>query len=341
MENPMQECPFIFSSRPDCIIFNTYRWSNLEAFIFDKKQRDIVDGLMIANKIDCIIYNSPEKSISIKNEKCINCMYCLFGCPGHLIEVRNNFSLSAKCSQYNEKYDDKLSDEIYNSFFDGKIIDFPSLSLSHMNIVYKNFEEFTKVNETTNIAVWTANTIKHLSSSETSRIGLEINMIISERDRGGRLDVCMINSNNLIVLETKVSFNKMVTEARYTSQMSAYEEEITNILKKNNIAIHSYKSLIVGGPERDLLPFTHSECTSKVGNQSEMFYNNLLKFKFPFISAQSLLLLGLLKLFKGPEYSIENIFSIINKKGFLGLLSCGFVGVKNGQYHIFKLKDSI
>ena len=50
-------------------------------------------------------------NVDIKNENCINCMYCVFGCPGNNIEIDNKFKLSALCSDFKSDYENRLKQE--------------------------------------------------------------------------------------------------------------------------------------------------------------------------------------------------------------------------------------
>jgi hypothetical protein len=82
--------------------------------------------------------------------------------------------------------------------------------------------------------------------------------------------------------------------------------------------------LLIGGNETDLLPPTHPNCTAKEGNQSLIFYENIKKHNLFFISANALLCLGVMKLFRKDNYTIENILDKIFANN-LGLLSCGII----------------
>lgn len=329
-------CPFEFNKNlPPCIVVRTYQWAYLKDFIEDKRKGKIPNDLMIAHNIDCIEFKTNY--ISIKNEKCIKCMFCVFGCEGNYIEIQNNYNLFAVCSNFKIDYKKKLSENEINSWFSGNLIKLPTLELSHIKLKYKSFQEFTEVDETKNIAVWSANTMRFLSNSKDCRIGTEIKMVIQTRDRGGRLDICLLSDKHLIIAETKVSFRKMMSENRYLSQMLAYQDEIENILTEIESELIHHKFLLIDGSENDLLPENNANCTSREGNQAKMFYDNLKNHNLFFISANALLLLGLLKLFKGNNYSIENVLDKIAVNN-LGLLSCGVV---NRNFEIMKLNSFI
>jgi NAD-dependent dihydropyrimidine dehydrogenase PreA subunit len=320
--NNVGPCPFEFSKLPPCIVVRTFQWAYLKDFLLDNRKKNTVTDLVVSHNIDCIEFK--QNYISIKNTNCISCMFCVFGCPSNYIEIQQNFELVAMCSNFKVDYKNKISDNQLDSYFKGKFLALPIVTFSHLKVKYKDFKSFTEVDETKNISVWGANTIKFLSKYDNNRIGLEIKMNIQNRDRGGRLDICLLSENYLIVAEAKISFKKMMQESRYLSQMLAYEEEITNTLESLNISTKYYKFLLIGGNETDLLPPSHPNCTSNEGNQATLFYDNLKKHSLFFISANALLNLGILKLFKGNNFAIENILDNISKNG-LGLLSAGFV----------------
>lgn len=329
-----KRCLYSFKTKlPSCILLRVYRYSYLKDFI--SNTRTSFQDLSIATKIECIEFKGGP--IDIRNENCINCMFCVFGCPGNNIEVKKDFSLKAMCSNFSTNYDDKLLLDKLDLFFTGEFIKLPEIRLRQLSVKYKSFEDFTSKEETTNIAVWGANTLKYLSNSIESRIAIEVGLKITTRDRGGRLDICLINNNILLVAEAKVSFEKMMNEGRYVSQLIAYEEELE--LATTSSDIQYCKFLLIGGPESDLLPTSHPMCTSKVGGRGQLFYNALEEHNFFFISANALLSLSLLKLNKGDNYSIENIYKKLFSKGNLGLLSSGIVCRKGDNIVIVPISN--
>jgi NAD-dependent dihydropyrimidine dehydrogenase PreA subunit len=211
-----KKCLYNYESKlPPCVILRVYKFSYLSDFISDNKSK--LNDLAIALKIECIEFKGDH--IDIRNENCINCMFCVFGCPGNNIEIRNDFSLKAMCSNFTIDYDNKLGSSILDKLFFGEFIELPKIRLQQFKVKYKSFEDFTSTDETTNISVWGANTLKYLSKSTNPRIGLEVGMRISSRDRGGRLDICLLNENLLFVAEAKISFDKMMNEGRFESQL--------------------------------------------------------------------------------------------------------------------------
>ena len=137
------KCLYDYDSKlPPCVILRVFKFSNLSDFISNNKSK--INDLAIALKINCIEFKG--KHIDIKNENCINCMFCVFGCPGSKIEIRNDFTLKAMCSNFTLYYDNKLEDSILDKLFFGefkrlatKINDFPKLHQWKYMVVFDKF----------------------------------------------------------------------------------------------------------------------------------------------------------------------------------------------------------
>ena len=329
-------CPFPYDSKlPKCINIKINSYPYLLDFLSNKPKG--ATNLIVATTLQCI--ENKSNNVVINNNNCIKCLFCIFACPEHLIEIKENLDVIAKCSNYENDYENILSQDYYNNYFKEKLINLPALDISHFNVKFKSLKNFTEIDETKNLSIWAANLIRYLSISKNVRIGTEIKMMIKSRDRGGRLDICLLSENHLLVFESKVSFSKMMSEDRYLSQMIAYESEIQSTLTKLKREINYKKILLIDGDESDLLPPNHPYCTSKIGNQSSIFYNNILEHKLFFISSESLLLLSILKLFKGDDYSIENILDKYDKPNIVGLTSAGFITVDiNLNHNIIRIE---
>jgi len=315
------KCPFKYKTLyPPCISLHHYRWGYLKDFLENNPRGE--QESLICHKIKCLKF--LHNHIEIKKENCIKCFFCLFGCPGNLIEIDKNFNLIPKCDEF-EARNQSILEEI-NKYFRGELIDFKNLDYFLSSGSHQSFKEFTEVDETQNLSVWAINTLKFLSAEVDARIGLEINMLIETRDRGGRLDLCMLSRDNLFVGESKVSFKKMMQENRYLSQIIAYKEEIARTLSDLNKELSSFIFLLINGEESDLLPPPHPQCTSNIGEQAKMFYSSVDKYNLFFISSYALQALALKKIFVDKEkYSIDNVFNKLVSANCIGLLSSGVV----------------
>lgn len=305
-----------------CAYLQMYKYSYLANFIEDEKHSKGKSSHSIPLLVSCLKKSEdPVSRFSVKDECCINCMFCVFGCLGNRILLSNRFHPKKFCYDITSEELSEL-EQTAGRLFRGTFIQLPKVPISQLSVKYKSFEAFTAVDETKNIAVWTANAMKFLSSSLEPRLSLEVGLRIYQRDRGGRLDVSLLNTRDkfLFVAETKVDFNHMMAEGRYESQMIAYETELEQV----DDGIRRAKFLVIGGRECDLLPSFVKGSTS--GPRADLFYSVLRKHDLFFFSANALLALGLQKLYISiNEYSLEALYPIINNNRFIGLLSSGVV----------------
>lgn len=305
-----------------CAFLQMYKYSYLANFIEDEKHCKGKSSHSIPLLVSCLKKSEDAVSrFSVKDECCINCMFCVFGCVGNRILLSNRFHPQKFCYDITSEELSEL-EQTASKLFKGSFIQLPKVPISQLSVKYKSFEAFTAVDETKNIAVWTANAMKFLSSSLEPRLSLEVGLRINQRDRGGRLDVSLLNTRDkyLFVAETKVDFNHMMAEGRYESQMIAYETELEHV----DDSIKRAKFLVIGGRECDLLPSSLKGSTS--GPRADFFYSVLRDHDLFFFSANALLALGLQKLYISiNDYSLESLYSIIKNHRFIGLLSSGVV----------------
>lgn len=308
-----------------CAYLQMYKYSYLANFLEDEKHCKGKSSHSVPLLVSCLKKGEDTISrFSVKDECCINCMFCVFGCVGNRILLSNKFHPQKFCYDITTEELSELELKA-SKLFKGAFIQLPKVPISQLSVKYKSFEAFTAVDETKNIAVWTANAMKFLSMSMEPRLSLEVGLRIYQRNRGGRLDVSLLNTRDkyLFVAETKVDFNHMMAEGRYESQMIAYETELEQV--KDNIK--RAKFLVIGGRECDLLPSSIKGSTS--GPRADLFYHVLRKNDLFFFSANALLALGLQKLYISiNDYSLETLYPIINSNKYLGLLSSGVVTVE-------------
>ncbi len=326
---------------PPCMIVNVKKWGYLKDFLIGKDKGE--ETLSVVNKIGCISYDGS--TIKIDPNACIGCLFCLVNCPENLLSVDNSLSLKERCSDFNKEKDCLISRKLLEDLLNKGFIKIESKGGSSVfqSAKYKSFEAFASVDETQNIAIWALSLIQYLSGDSSPRMGREISMVITDRDRGGRLDVCLLSfGKTLICIETKVNFDKMMQENRYVSQMIAYRQEISKTIRDLHSDLKSYAFILVDGDETKLLFPNHPECSSKVGNQATIFYRNIEDHKIFFISAQAVIGLVLKKLFLNKEkYSIESVLSKIVSNGNLGLLSMGIISKAGNDYKIIPIDEVI
>lgn len=307
-----------------CFSISMFKYSYLKDFVQDIRQRGGEKRHNIAVDINCIA-PKEAKGFDINNTHCINCMFCLFGCVGNRVCINNQLQPKEFCHEYNSMELNALHEEIVSKIFRGNFINILQVEFSHLQVKYKSFDDFTKVNETKNISVWTANAMKFLSSSLEPRVALEVGLQIQERNRGGRLDVSLYNIRDkyIFVAETKVGFREMMSDMRFESQLIAYETELQTC-KEYDSRLKLCKFLVIGGHESELLPYSSPFCTSD-NNRSRQFYDILRNRHFFFFSANALLAFGLMKIFVSEKFCLENIYKIITNPNYVGMLSSGLV----------------
>lgn len=305
-----------------CIVIPMYKYSYLEDFMGDVKHVKGVQRHSVPIKISCLKGQENERGrFAIKDEICINCLFCVLGCVGNKILISKKYHPLEFCYDITQDELEGLSVEV-SKLFKGEFIHLPKVPLSQLYVKYKSFEDFTSVKETEHIAVWTANALKFLSSSMEPRVALEVGLQITQRDRGGRLDVTLLNvkDNYLFVAETKVDFAHMMGEGRYESQMVAYETELSQVADD----VKRAKFLVVGGKESDLLPPDVLGTTA--GPKGKLFYDVLREHRLFFFSANALLALALMKLYVSIKtYSLENLYKVMVDKRYVGILSSGVI----------------
>lgn len=303
-----------------CMTIQMHKYSYLDDFIGDIKRSSKEKSYSVPIAIECI--KNENNHLVIDTPRCINCMYCVFGCIGNRILIKD-LRPQEMCIDITSSQLRDIADELLPKLFKGRFLNLPQVPFSQIRAKYKSFEAFTSIKETENIAIWGANAMKFLSLSLEPRVALEVGLKIKERDRGGRLDISLLNTkdNFLFIAETKISFEAMMSEQRYESQMIAYESEMESVCSNS---IKRCKFLLIGGKESDLLPPNINACSG--GNNSVLFYEVLKANNLFFISANAMLALGLMKLYVSHKrYSLESLYPIITDNKYLGLLSSGII----------------
>lgn len=298
---------------PPCLVFTHKIYKNLPTFLGDENVMKSKDELL-SNEINCISYDKALNAISINQDQCLSCGSCAFSCPGGKINFLDGVKAVPSCSSFSGHTEVELAE------IQSRLINFSEDSLYSFNENYKSFEKYTGIKETTNISVWGGNVARYLFGTN-EKVGLEIPLMLGGRDRNGRLDICVLAKDTLVVMEAKIGLKKLMAEGRYESQILAYDEEISGLELKSRYKISSIKLLLVGDDEKDLLPQDHELCSSKVGNLSQLFYQSLLKHNIQFISARGLLSLAMSKFIKPNNLAEEIFLSAFRDPNTIGILS--------------------
>ncbi len=314
---------------PPCLVFTHKIYKNLPIFLGDEGAAKSKDELL-SNEINCISYDRALNAISVNQDQCISCGSCAFSCPGGKINFSGDLKAVPSCSSFSGHSKIELAE------IQTHLINFSENSLDSLNIKYKSFEKYTGIQETTNISVWGGNTARYLFGIN-EKIGLEIPLTIGGRNRNGRLDICVLVKDTLIVMEAKIGLKKLMAEGRYESQILAYDEELSGLGLKSKYKVSSIKLLLIGDDEKDLLPQDHELCSSKVGNLSQNFYKSILKHNIQFISARGLLSLAMAK-FTNQNHSADKIFlNAFKDANTVGLLSNTLIKRRGDEVYLESL----
>lgn len=277
-----------------------------------------------------------ENKLTIDSKKCIGCLACLI--TNNKISMLDQHVKQTLLDLFFQNPQNILSSVYTKNLFSGKIISLPIYT--DFGRKFNSLEDFSSVNEVEHIALWALSILKFLSSSKEARIGREIEILQTENPRDGRLDVCVISDSTILVVETKTDFNSMLNENRYREQMPNYIAECNKMIfeyeTKTKIKTKWLPVLLIGGKETDLLPPTHPDCTSCVGDKSMKFYGELVKNKIKFISANMLWCLALNAIISEKKICWDLLFqqSLSDENAF-GLLTCGVI-VKNKNEFVVK-----
>lgn len=297
------------------MIYKYKKYKDIEAFIRNLPTTNSVEYSLIFG--NCQGVSETELGEFDFNKKCFGCLFCAFG------SMKDSF-----LNRFNESDLKKL----VNERFSGKII--PPLNA---NIIlgnpYKNLEAFTKIAETRNIQPWAAGLLQNISE-KPCRIGMEVHSPNLMFDRDGRLDICVMTNNYLIVLETKTTLDDALNDERFVEQHAKYSPSISAHINENDF----FLGILIGGKETDLLPTSHRLCTSLVGDKSSRFYKLISEYSIPFISANALWLLSLSYFLGLEKRTLGEIFrSISDDKRVVGVLTAGKIIFDGNEYKYEKI----
>jgi hypothetical protein len=206
-------------------------------------------------------------------------------------------------------------------FFRGKRVLLPK----NLNIdtTYKNFEDYTSVSEENHLSRWACVVLKFLSSAE-SRIGKEIQLLEENNLRDGRLDVCAITDNKLLILEAKVGIQAALEDNRFRYRIPSYFSESAKIIKASNNPVEHMIVLLVGGSELSLFPPGHSDHQASAYQLGSSFLTRCLDSDVRIITANFLWCCLMKSLVTGSLITWDkDLWGELSKPDTLGLTSAG------------------
>jgi len=218
-----------------------------------------------------------------------------------------------------------------SSFFMGRAVKIPKFRILDKTIEkFSRFEDFTKVEELSNISLWSLGALRFLSLEKGTRLGKELEIIQTSNPRDGRLDLVILSTENVLIIETKTDLSTALSENRFVSQVSNYTKECQRVIdeytKQGGPKFKLISLLEIGGEETDLYPVNHPDCTSgKVGKIARIFYDTVVKHDIKFVSANALWALTAYAQVKYKKIDFISLLEKVNDGNFLGLLSGGMV----------------
>ncbi len=291
------------------MIYKYRKYKNIDDFVHNKPKSKADEEFTILDK--CNGLDLFDTSVKITN-KCFSCLFCYF----------SNQEIQKKFKDF-WGYD--LISTYSENAFNGNPIDLPKSKQILKNPFY-NLASFTETNETENIQPW-ATGLLHNCCSKDNRISMEVPVFNPGYDRNGRLDICSITDDYLIVMESKTTLDDALADERFVEQRYKYISEIEKSTNK-----YVYLTLF-GGKETDLYPSNSMYCTSQVGQKSERFYKLIRDNNIKFLSADALWLLVCKFINSGSDFAWDNyLIELFSKPENIGLVSAGII--KNNSDNI-------
>ncbi len=298
------------------MIYSYKKYKDVEYYIRNVpfNNKDIEYSLIFGN---CQGISENSDGINSFNDKCFGCLFCGFGSMKEVFI--EHFGIEALL---------KISD---NAFKENMIVPLQAKKL--LSNPYRNIEFFTKVSETKNIQPWAAGLLQNICSTPC-RIGMEVHAPNELFNRDGRLDVCAITKNHMLVFETKTTLDDALRDERFVEQHAKYAPVIDKYLSREDYLL----AIMFGGKESDLLPSTHHLCTSNIGNKAARFYKLINEFSIPFVSAHALWCLAVKYIIQGEEFQADKFFkNVFKDKNCIGLVSAGKMVRNMNEYVIQKI----
>lgn len=315
---------------------NRPKYTKFKNFLEDNTTN--IEPWLTCDSIEALVLNND--SVCIEDSKCISCFLCLSSQRDlKNLESDINKILVKIIPNYSE-----LSEIINkNDIFNGKLIELPIYTGKRK---YHRFSDFTSINETKHISMWGCSVLAFLSSDSSPRIGKEIEIKKMDHPRDGRLDICILSNNKLLICESKVNLDSLLSENRYRIQIPSYMSECKKFIDDYNSKFNENISfrlpMLIGGEETDLLPPNHPLNSSITGNKSNRFYNNLIRHNIQFISADALWSMVLRSMIKKKRLCWDLLFDRIFDENTIGLLSAGRVIKKdNNDIEINKISSEL
>ena len=251
------------------------------------------------------------------NSNCFGCLFCII----------NSNELK---EQFESLYGLNVISNAAFSAFSGTVVK-PNIIQKGLRHPYTSLEKFTTIDETTNIQPWATGLLHHMCSKD-NRISMEVPIFHPDYDRNGRLDICSITDDYMIVMESKTNLNDTLSDERFVEQHTKYTEVINGVTTN-----YTYLTLL-GGKETDIYPTDSPFCTGLIGNQAERFHQLLIENNIQVITANALWCLCCKYLVEGSKFAWDTfLINVFKDPKCIGLTSAGKLYFNNGRIEIISL----
>ena len=290
------------------MIYEYKKYKGITEFVAGTPLSKRSNQFTIVNKCKGCTLNNGKPTL---NSDCFGCLFCAI----------NNEDL---CSQMICLFGYDFISAVATEAFNGEPIR-PKLVQKGLRHPYSSLEKFTAVDETTNIQPWAVGLLHYICSKE-NQISMEVPIFNYDYDRNGRLDICSITEDHLMVMESKTTLDDALADERFIEQHTKYTEVINGITRN-----YTYLTL-VGGKETDIYPTDSAYCTGTVGNKAARFHQMLVDNNIKALSANALWCLCCKYLTEGNRFSWDNfLVDIFANPECIGLVSAGQIILENGH----------
>lgn len=293
------------------MIYEYKKYKDIEAFVAGNPSSKRSHQFTIINKCKgCTL----EDGIPTLNSNCFGCLFCAVNNPDLLYQMKSLFACD-------------FVERAAQDAFKGVPVK-PNIMQKGLRHPYVSLEKFTSEDETTNIQPWAVG-ILHYMCSIDNRISMEVPIFNLGYDRNGRLDICSITTDHLMVMESKTTLDDALADERFIEQHTKYTEVIDEITQD-----YTYLTLL-GGKETDIYPTDTSFCTGSIGNKASRFHQMLIDNKIQVLTANALWCLCCKYLVEGDRFSWDHfLVDVFSTPECIGLVSAGMLVLKNGKLTI-------
>ena len=287
------------------MIYDYFKYKDIESFYDGIPVRSRKQAFTILHKCQGC---GTDKII---NDHCFGCLFCAINDMDMLDSIVQHFGY------------DFIRETAENAFKGSPVkANLPQRGIRHP---YTSLEKFTAVDENANLQTWTTGLL-HLKCTTENRISMEVPIFNTGYDRNGRLDICSITDQHMLVIESKTTVDDALADERFVEQ----HEKYTNVLDEITTD-YTYLTL-VGGRETDIYPLTSRYSTGSIGGKASRFLSILQATGIQVITANALWCLCCKFITEGDAFAWDTfLINFFSNPECIGLVSSGAITIANGE----------